>query len=141
MELNTDKVSNSTHEFFWKDVLKTLKVKVILPNLKDLKKTVWGDFGPMYSFDLDPKSPIQISYDGDEKTLDQKTLRIESPILVEDRNTHPYYVLVEDQEYGFQIYLYLNKGFYCDRVLVKRLSDQVILYKSQDSEKMYSRAM
>lgn len=130
MELDINKVSEQEYKFQLAGVDKTATVAIQIPSLNSLEFSTWGDWGLMYAFRLKESEPVKISYNKDWRSLDIKTLQIESPIRAFEREAYPFYILVEDSETDFAIYLYLNRQFEMGKVVVKRLSDQSHLYET-----------
>ncbi len=141
MELKVEKISGSQFSYKWEDALHKTDVEIRLPNLRKLKSSVWGDWGPMYSFQLEPEDPISISYNGKERRLEQKTLPVESPTLAAEREQFPFYILIEDNEYGFNHLLFLDKTFKLKKVVVKRMRGREILYENSAKLDQLSAAM
>lgn len=141
MELNISKISESKFCFKWNDPLRKTNVEIRLPNLQSLKKSVWGDWGPMYTFELKSDRPITISYDNRSKKLDQKSLLIESPMIADEREQFPFYILVEDNDYGFHHYLYLDRKFDLGKVVIKRVADRIKLFESFSGDVQFSSAI
>ncbi len=130
MELKLDKICGRKFTYKWDETLHSTNVEIQLPNLQKLKNSVWGDWGPMYTFELIDEEPITISYNGKDRKLDQKLLLIESPMIADEREKYPYYILVEDGEFGFNHYLYLDRKFELTKVVIKRLPDHVTLFET-----------
>ncbi len=123
MELNLDKVSKKHIKFNWTDALQSTKIDIRIPDLKGLECESWGDWGPTYDFYLNPEEPIVLEIDQKKRKLDQKVLRIESPILAVDRKKTPYFFVIEDKELGFRFSIYLDKNFNLHRVSATRYSE------------------
>ncbi len=130
MELDIHKISGQEYKFQLTGVDKAIPVSIKLPELSALPFSTWGDWGLMYAFQLKPGEPVQISYNNVRRDLRCQALQIESPLRAFEREICPYYILVEDGEYDFRIFLYLNQQFDLDKVVVKRLSDQVHLFET-----------
>ena len=84
----------------------------------------------MYAFQLKADEPVMICYHKSWRALESQTLQIESPIRAFEREAYPYYIMIEDLEKDFRIFLYLNRQFDLGKVVIKRLSDQVHLYET-----------
>lgn len=130
MELNLKKVSEASFSYRWEEVLHKTDVCIQLPNLKVLESSVWGDWGLMYNFRLKPDQPILITYNEQSRALKQSSLQIESPMLADEREKFPYYILIEDKEYGFNHYLYLDRNFKLAKVTIKRIEDRIQIYEA-----------
>ena len=120
MSLNIEKLSKKKIQFELKDPLKKTNIQICLPDLKGLSFETWGDWGPMYQFDLNPNQPIEIDYDGKKQSLDKAVLRIESPVRAKDRQKNPFYCVIDDSENGIRYYLYLNEKYNLDKIKIER---------------------
>lgn len=116
IDLNIEKVSGRWYEFsIPSDRIGvelssgTDKVRVWIPELAGRNHKVWGDWGPMYSFDLIPEEKIVIEQAGVSRELEQTTLRVEAPMKAAQRKETPFFILVQDPARGFDFFLYLNK--------------------------------
>jgi hypothetical protein len=130
MPLKIDKLANSTFQFSLQDPFHSTDVLVQLPDLTKVRYTVWGDWGPMYTFHLDPNDQVLISYNSQSRRLDQNILLVESPVVAKEREQYPFYVLVEDKKLQLKIFLYLNPNLKLGKVVVQRMTDRAVLYEA-----------
>lgn len=130
MELDLEKISNKSFVFVWNDVLHQTKIQVSFPDLKTCSCSVWGDWSPMYAFDLAPDNPLFVSYNGEKRKVEQKKLRIESPIVASERDELPFVAIIEDEKHGFKILLYLNPNFELAKVVIERIEDRACLFEA-----------
>ena len=87
----------------------TLVIKI--PELDGTSVTSWGDWGPMYRFQLSPTHPIQIEKGGVQWSLDQPFLEVESPILAQQRQETPFVINVLDPSTESSFHISLDKDF------------------------------
>jgi|GEM_PF-1817316 len=120
MEVIKEKFSNKSFKFVGKlNGSESTKVVVAIPDLKDSKLSVWGDWGPMYRFKLGGQDTIKISYD--EKVCEVKKSHIEfsSPACANQRSESPLYCHIEDAERGCSFTIYLNSDASLQKVEVE----------------------
>ena len=112
------------YRFYWPPEDHEAVVRIHLPNLQKLQASVWGDWGPMYLFELGTNDRISVSYDGEARSLSQNKLRVESPSHVEERSDCPFYVVIEDDFDGLEFHLYVDTLGELTKVVVVSLEDQ-----------------
>lgn len=93
-----------------------LKALVRLPNLSGQKPTVSGDWGPIYTFNISPLSPIQISYYLGERNikttvLEKRRIQITSPMDIRLRKKFPYQCSFIDEQNNISFNFYLSHAF------------------------------
>jgi|GEM_PF-4423776 len=93
-----------------------IKAIVKLPNLSDQKPIVTGDWGPTYTFNVSPLSPIKIVYHMGAKELkttilEKKKIQITSPMDVEVRKKFPFQYSFEDEQNNISFNFYLSNSF------------------------------
>jgi len=119
MDANAKKISNAVFTFKWNTQngeLKTTEVRI--PDLKDSKTKVWGDWGPMYVFDLNTTSPVEFCTDGLESKSAQSELKLYSPVSVKERLKTPFYTTVSDEQNKKLFRLYFDHDMKTARVEV-----------------------
>ena len=87
-----------------------------MPNLSDQKPIVTGDWGPTYTFNVSPLSPIKIVYHMGAKELkttilEKKKIQITSPMDVEVRKKFPFQYSFEDEQNNISFNFYLSNSF------------------------------
>lgn len=97
------------------------QVEVRLPELSKLRYQLWADWGPMYSFTLAPEDPLMICYNDVTVKLEQKKLRLESPMLVKRRAKYPLFFIIEDFERELIFELYLDRDDALGEVRIKKM--------------------
>ena len=104
-------------------------VEVTLPDLSKLEYSVWGDWGPMYKFNLTDQAVVKIKYNEDEYNSSQKQLKIESPMLARERDELPFYIIVEDQSKNLKFKLYIDTDYNLAKVTEHRIRNNVYTYE------------
>lgn len=130
MELNIEEISNKNYSFQWNHLMKPIKVDITIPNLSGLKHSVWGDWGAMYSFELDNNQSIALSYDETPANITQKKLQINSPMLASVRDNYPYYLVVEDEAKNIKMNLFIDQNYDLGRVEVTNPDNQMVFVES-----------
>lgn len=120
--------SNQTYAFKWKTPLEEAQVSVKIPDIRKSDYQVWGDWGPMYTFQLDEKNLVEISYNDQSYTLDTKQLKVESPTLFNERKELPFYISIKDSKKGLKFNLFLDRENSLKKVDVYKEADT---YKTQ----------
>lgn len=132
-----EKLSKKKFEFEWSDVFSTTKVNVTLPDLIHSKYKMTADWGTCISIDLEPCETISLCYNGEDHNLEQKKLKIESPILKKERDQYPIYLKLEDDIKGINYKVYFNHKLDVGKVDIERLrSDEIVLNDQQNAENM-----
>ncbi len=134
-------LSSKTYSFEWSDPVHKTKVEAEIPDLEKLGYSAWADWGPMYAFQVKPNNPLKMSYNGDEYELRQQQLRIESPMLASERERYPFYLLIEDDHKGLDLYLYLNSSHDLGKVRVVRREDGIKLFEKAYSDTSYKKVV
>ncbi len=129
MELSLGMISNRVFKFSWGKPMNETQVEVSIPNLRELKYSVWGDWGSMYSFDLTEEEPIRIKYNNDEVEIIKSKLRIESPMFTRERKVFPYFLVIEDQNRGLKFNLYINDEYSLGKIEVIETKNMVKLFE------------
>lgn len=91
MELNLKSLSNRIYRFKWKDPMHSTLVEVKLPDLTQLKYSLWGDWGPMYTFSLIENEKLILKYNGEPVQVSQDKLNVDSPAYATDRDLYPFF--------------------------------------------------
>lgn len=114
MQLDISKVSGKKFTFDWHDRGTVREVEVELPNLEKINFHQWGDWGPMYRFELGTDKRILFKIDQDlEYGLAQDFLEIESPLSANERAEFPFLIKIHHHilEREFRIFLNENLEF------------------------------
>lgn len=130
MELNFSRISNQSFKFKWDDPMHSTVVEVSIPDLSKLEHSVWGDWGPMYTFQLNEFEGISIKYNENLFDSIQKQLRVDSPMLAAEREVYPYFLIVEDSKRHLNFHIYINTDYELGKVQVIRSSDYIKLFES-----------
>jgi hypothetical protein len=129
-----EKLSKKEYQFKWQDNFHQTDVKITLPNLLNKKFTLYGDWGPMFSIEIEPTDQLAVSYNGETYNLEQKLLKIETPILAEERENYPLYLVVNDDIKGMCFKISIKKDLTFGKVEVKRIEDDVKLYQAVNED-------
>lgn len=136
MELNLSAISNKTFKFSMSDLVNSTDVEVTTPNLENLKFTVWGDWGPMYTFDLTSEEQVEIKYNGDSFFSSQKKLSVDSPMLAKERDEFPFVITVEDDIKELKFKLYIDKKNEFSKVEVSEIVSGTKLYRMSEERSL-----
>ena len=133
MELNLKSLSNKNYKFKWKDPMHSTLVEVKLPDLTQLEYSLWGDWGPMYTFRLLENEKLLLKYNGETAKVTQDKLNVDSPAYATDRDQYPFYFSIEDQAKKLKFNLYINKNYDLGKVEVIRTKDKVKLFECDEA--------
>ena len=106
VELDLVRISGKCFSFNWIDQSGPVSVEVTIPNLRGIEHSVWGDWGPMYTFRLNESHAIKLKYNGQVTKSRQSSLPINSPMLNKERERYPYYLEVEAREWNVKFKIY-----------------------------------
>lgn len=130
MELKVEQLSNQVFSFFWEDPMHFTLVEIAIPDLTKLEYSVWGDWGPMYTFGLNELHKVGIQYNGVSFESSQVQLKVESPFFARERDHHPFYLIIEDPKRDVDFHLYLTKTYELGKAQVRRTRDDVMLFET-----------
>jgi len=93
----------------------TFEIELATPDVSRCARSVWGDWGPMYTFTLGAATGgVRVTYRCDAlavdstHTLDVSTLHLNSPVLWARRRVHPFYLELEDAARALRFAGYLG---------------------------------
>lgn len=92
----------------------TFDIEIETPDLSGLEPSVWGDWGPMYTFELEENSTIRITYRchalgiENEHEIPVSTMQLDSPMLYPVRKKHPLFLYFRDPLRGLDFEGYLD---------------------------------
>jgi hypothetical protein len=129
-----ENLSGKEYQFKWQDNFHQTDVKIKLPNLLNKKFSMYGDWGPMFSIEIEPTDQLAVSYNGESYNLEQKVLKIESPMVAEERKIYPLFIVVTDDIKGMCFRVFLKKDLSFGKVEVKRIEDDVKLYQAVNED-------
>lgn len=121
-------------KFLWEGPFHKTQIEVCIPDLSQNKFNVGGDWGPMYTIDIDAASPLKIKYldiktnELDQYALEQRSISLNSPLLAQERELYPFYFKFSDEHKGLDFQLYLDADSKLSKVEVLRSSDAVKLF-------------
>ena len=93
----------------------TFEITVETPDLSGNEPSVWGDWGPMYTFEFDEPRAVHITYRcealsiEDEIEIPVSAMRLESPMAYVRRQEHPLTLRFQDQARGLEFEGYLDE--------------------------------
>lgn len=131
-------IDGKTISFRWKEGFIDLKLKISIPSLKDSKYTVWGDWGPTYTFELNPEKQIEIQYspvntiNHESYLLENTKLYLESPMIGKIRDQQPLFYIIEDRTKGVTYHIFMDKAGTPNEVKILRNKDKVILFETTE---------
>lgn len=101
-------------------------IEVETPDLRRLDYRVWGDWGPMYSFDLPLDAVFSVRYSEESGqsalyTVSPPTAAVESPMRALERERHPFLLSFFDTARGLQFRAFMDKDGEVDQVEVARV--------------------
>ncbi len=102
-------------------------IEVETPDLRPLDFRVWGDWGPMYTFDLPLDAAFSIRYSEESGqsalyTVSPPTAAVESPMQALERERCPFFLSFFDTARGLQFRAFMRKDGEVDRVDVARVN-------------------
>lgn len=90
------------------------QLEIDSPDLRDLPRSMWGDWGPMYTFAPEAGCAFGLSYrcrslalEGDEE-IEVSKIELNSPMLFERREQNPFYLELHDERHGLSFRGYLD---------------------------------
>lgn len=92
----------------------TFEVEVETPDLSGPPPSVWGDWGPMYTFDFDEPRTVRMTYRCDELAIEDEIeiavqrIQLESPMVYERRREQPLFLRFQDPSRGLNFEGYLD---------------------------------
>lgn len=92
----------------------TFEIEVETPDLSDRTPSVWGDWGPMYTFAFDEPRAVHITYRcealsiEDQVALPVSEMQLDSPMLYARRREHPLFLRFRDPSRGLEFAGYLD---------------------------------
>ena len=99
----------------------TFEVEVDTPDLSGPTPSVWGDWGPVYTFEFDEPRPVRIRYRCESQPVEGQSeiwlnkIYLDSPMLWQRRQEHPLYLRFADPTRGLEFKGYLDQeGQPCD---------------------------
>ena len=130
-------------DFVWNNKFHQTSILVELPVLNKSKCQISGDWGPSYTFELDPLSKILITYtdfksnSSETFSLDERFLILESPILAELRSLYPLYYIIDHKDKGIRYKIYINKEALLGRIDILSIGDNNCLFTTEVSKACY----
>ncbi len=107
-------LGEKTVKFCLNSLFDKTEVEIKIPDLSQNRYSVWGDWGPMYTLQLNPKSPIRITFHlkdrSEEYGLDCKTVQLNSPMLVDERKEFPLCFEIEDSAKDLKYHVFLDSS-------------------------------
>ena len=103
------------------------EVELETPDLNGCSRSVWGDWGPMYTFELGWAGRVCVTYRCEERSLESiyqlrlSEIQLLSPMRWLRRRRNPFYLEVEDGPRGLGFAGFLDKSGEPDRLEVKVL--------------------
>ena len=131
MELNLDLISHQKYSFELDGPKKSIQVEVNLPDFKKLKSSVWGDWGPMYTFELSDEQAVGVKYNDTHAFNIETQLCINSPIFAIERREHPFYIIIEDEEKKLKFNLYIDNDYQLGKVEAVSDKEKVKIFENQ----------
>ena len=91
-----------------------VEIEIETPDLSGVTPSMWGDWGPMYTFEFDEPRAVRIitRYAGgieDESELWLTKVRLDSPMRHARRQEHPLFLRFQHQELGLEFEGYLDE--------------------------------
>jgi len=101
-------------------------IEVETPDLRQLDFRVWGDWGPMYAFELPLDAVFSIRYRTESGqsalyAVSPPTVAVESPMRALDRERCPFLLSFFDTARGLQFRAFMAKDGEVDHVEVDRV--------------------
>ncbi len=91
------------------------RIELETPDLSDCPRSVWGDWGPMYTMELDEPDCVHFGYRCEALSIAGRhpiaspTIRLNSPVLWARRQRTPFYIGLEDSASGLCFAGYLDR--------------------------------
>ena len=92
----------------------TYEIEVETPDLSARTRSVWGDWGPMYTVETESTDEVRVTYRCAERGIESThqirvpQIHLESPMLHARRKQHPFYLRVVDPVSGLKFVGYLD---------------------------------
>jgi len=105
----------------------TFEIEVETPDLSGCNPSVWGDWGPMYTFEFDEPRVVRITHRCEALSIEEETellvsqIQLDSPLLYERRREHPLFIRFRDPSRRLEFEGYLDVRGEPAALEVKRL--------------------
>ena len=116
-------------------------VEIHFPDLESASFKSWGDWGPMYEFNISHSDPIKIAYDQELRSLNQTILKIESPVMPEERRATPFSINIEDKDFNVSYRIFLNNEYSVEKIQIKKDKNEIKANNLSFEEKEMAHAM
>ena len=93
---------------------RTFEIELETPDLSGCESSVWGDWGPMYTFDLESNDEVRVTYrcaavgSESEYELRLATIELNSPMSFATRQKRPFFLRLADRARGLAFSAYLD---------------------------------
>ncbi len=93
----------------------TFELEVETPDLAGARHSMWGDWGPMYTFAFDEPRAVRIAYRCEALSIVEEShllvpkMHLESPMLHAKRQLHPLFVRFRHPALGLEFEGYLDE--------------------------------
>ena len=101
-------------------------IEVETPDLSDCTPSVWGDWGPMYTFRFEAPRKVRVHYRCEAQSIQSEielsvaTMELESPMIHARRQEHPLMLRFADPARGLEFEGYLDAEGQPARLEVKQ---------------------
>jgi hypothetical protein len=119
-------IQNRKLEFKYRSNFQDNVIEITIPNLEGMPYSQWGDWGPMYSYNLNADYTIKINVKNqDKQDLDSyevylPCLTINSPIQAKEREQYPLYMHIPIKERDTDVDLYFDHQGVLSKVKVNQ---------------------
>ena len=132
--MHIDTIPETLHPFFASQSFGTrfeiggteFEVQVRTPDLSACSASMWGDWGPMYTCELEPEQRVEITYrrvhDGRAAryVFSPPTMGVNSPMRTVERERCPFYIEFLDAFRSLEFQVHLSREGTFDHLVVER---------------------
>ncbi|MDC1174921.1 hypothetical protein OAT67_05985 [Bacteriovoracaceae bacterium] len=121
-------ITQNKYRFQYEETFQDVIVDITLPDLNDMPVDSWGDWGPMYNFQLNSDFPIALKVMDKENRLLEKykillpSLSVESPFESNIRKEFPLFISIPINERNSKLELYFNTQAELSKVEIKKIN-------------------
>lgn len=131
-------INGKTVCFPWKEGFTNLDLKINIPPLVDNEYSVWGDWGPTYTFEMNPEKLVKIKQTSEKQgqeenySIENKKIYLESPMIGKVRDEQPLFYVIEDAKKAVTYHIFMDKAGTPNEVKILRNKDKVVLFETTE---------
>lgn len=122
--------------FSWQEQQRDFEIQI--PPLGENQCQMWGDWGPMYTIEMQPDKLVQVKHSSknlacqESYSLENKIISVQSPTKALKRDQQPLFYVIEDIRAGLVYHIFMDKMGQPNEVKVLRGYDMETLFVTLD---------